>query len=77
MIRIYGKDDCGYCVMAQAICKNNEYEYTYLSLGKDYEKDFVVENFPTARTFPVVVIDNEYIGGFQELNAWHKNNKGK
>ena len=33
-----------------------------------FEREDVVAKFPTARTFPIIVIDNEYIGGYNELN---------
>ena len=72
MITIYGKDQCGFCTMAEALCKNNNYEYVYLKLDKDYQKELITDNYPTARTFPVVLIDEEYIGGFKELQTWHK-----
>ena len=41
---------------------NNEYK-----LGVDYTREQLLEKFPNARTFPVVVIDGFHIGGFEQL----------
>lgn len=67
MITIYGKENCGYCSMAKMLCKSKEVEHTYLTLGEDYSADEFSEKFPLARTFPQIMIDDEAIGGFNEL----------
>jgi glutaredoxin len=67
MIKIYGKDNCGYCNMAKQLCEQKGLEYEYLSLGLDYKQDDFFEKFPTARTFPQITMDGEAIGGFTEL----------
>jgi glutaredoxin len=77
MITLYSKDNCGFCTMAEALLKNNNYEYTKLKLDSDFSRELIAEQYPTARTFPVVVIGGEYIGGFQELKTYHDSQKGE
>ena len=73
MITIYGKDNCGYCNMAKTLCESKGVEYTYLSLGEDYNADEFGEKFPSARTFPQITVDELAIGGFNELRDHFEN----
>ena len=36
-------------------------------LGEEFTREDVVAKFPNARTFYIIEIDNEYIGGYNEL----------
>ena len=67
MVKIYGKPSCGYCVMAESLCKQKSVPYQYLSLDKDYTTEEFFETFPGARTFPQIQIEGENIGGYTEL----------
>ena len=71
MIKIYGKDNCAYCKMAKQLCESKGFaegtDYVYLHLGLDYSQDEFFEIFPTARTFPQIIKDEEKIGGFDQL----------
>jgi glutaredoxin len=67
MVKIYGKPSCGYCVMAESLCKQKSVPYEYLSMGKDYTSEEFFEAFPGARTFPQIQIEGENIGGYTEL----------
>ena len=67
MIKIYGKDNCGYCNMSKTLCETRGVEYEYLQLDKDYSMSDFQEKFPSARTFPQILMNNESIGGFNEL----------
>ena len=53
--------------MAKRLLELTGIEYTLVTLGEDFTRDDVVAKFPTARTFPIIEIDNEYIGGYNEL----------
>ena len=70
MIEIYGKPQCPFCDRAKALCEQKGYEYTYKQLGVDFDRDFILEEFPGARTFPQIRIDGKNIGGYTELDAW-------
>ena len=69
MIRIYGKDGCSACVVAQEMCKNVESQY--LKLGKDYQlADFIRVSGGKHKSFPMIAVDGEYLGGIQELKEY-------
>tara|TARA_B100001939_G_scaffold212255_1_gene182635 strand:+ start:1354 stop:1587 length:234 start_codon:yes stop_codon:yes gene_type:complete len=70
MIEIYGKPQCPFCDRAKALCEQKGYEYTYKQLGVDFGREELLEKFPTARTFPQITANGEYVGGFNELEIW-------
>ena len=67
MITIYGKTQCPYCDMAEQLCESKGVEYEYKQLGTDFGREEMLETFPGARTFPQIILNNEKIGGYQEL----------
>ena len=40
-----------------------------LKLGKDFSREELFEQFPTARTFPQIKIDGKVIGGWDAFKA--------
>jgi glutaredoxin len=68
LIEIYSKDNCTYCTSAKNLLNTRNKLFTEYKLGVDYTREQLLEKFPNARTFPVVVIDGFHIGGFTELN---------
>ena len=53
--------------MAKQICEYKGLDFVYKSLDVDYKQDEFFEKFPSARTFPQIIMDGEAIGGFNEL----------
>jgi len=70
MIEIYGKTQCPYCDKAKSLCERKGYDYTYWSLGEDFTREEMMAMFPTARTFPQIMIDGEAIGGYDNFADW-------
>lgn len=66
-VLIYTKDNCGYCNSAKALLKSKNIQFKELALNVDFTRETLLETFPSARTFPVVVIDGFNIGGYTEL----------
>ena len=46
-----------------------------LMLNQDYSREQFFEIFPTAKTFPQIIINGEKIGGYHELERWMAFNK--
>lgn len=71
MYIVYGKESCSFCVQAVELLKSNNKELTYKSLDVDFTRDELFEALSafgvTPRSMPQVVVDEEYIGGFNEL----------
>ena len=68
-IAVWSKPACVYCDMAKRLLDQKGLEYTGVTLGEEFNRDDVVRRFPTAKTFPIIQIDNKYIGGYNELKA--------
>ena len=70
IIEIFGKDNCPFCDMAVAKAeKMTESTFTYKKLDRDFSREELFEQFPTARTFPQIIVDGDKIGGFTEFKA--------
>ena len=72
VIEIYSKDQCPFCDMAihkaQAmIQESSDISYKVFKLGVDFGREEMLTKFPTARTFPQIVVDEQNIGGWQEF----------
>ena len=70
MIEIYGKPMCPFCDKAKALCETRKFNYTYKSLGTDYTREELLENFPGARTVPQIVVNGEKIGGYDSFTKY-------
>ncbi len=72
-VKIYSKDNCIFCTKAKAVLSSHNPQV--LMLDEDYSRDQFFEIFPTAKTFPQIIINGEKIGGFHELERWMAFNK--
>jgi|TARA_R110002167_G_scaffold17579_3_gene67008 glutaredoxin 3 len=68
-VEIYSKPQCPFCVQAKALAEREGHELTYKMLDEDFSREDLMESFPTARTFPQIIVDGEKIGGFTEFKA--------
>lgn len=64
---LYSKDNCSYCTNAKLLLTSKGISFTEMKLGEDFTRETLLEMFPEARTFPVVVIDGFNIGGYVQL----------
>ena len=67
MIHIWGKPACPSCTKAKALCEQRGYQYEYLEMGKDFDREAVLTEFPEARTFPQIVVGGQKVGGFEQF----------
>jgi glutaredoxin 3 len=68
-VEIYSKPSCPFCVQAKALAEREGYDLTYKMLDEDFSREELFEVFPTARTFPQIIVDGDKIGGFTEFKA--------
>ena len=68
-VEIYSKPACPFCVQAKILAEQKGYEYIYKMLDEDFTREELMEKFPTARTFPQIVVDGTSIGGFTEFKS--------
>lgn len=66
-IVIYTKEDCAYCAMAKNLLKSKNITYSEKVLSIDYTREELLSKYSLAKTFPVIVVDGFYIGGYNNL----------
>lgn len=64
---VYTKENCSYCMNAKLLLTNKGVLFREQKLGQDFTRETILEMFPSAKTFPVVVIDGFNIGGYLQL----------
>lgn len=84
---IYGKQDCPHCVAAKAILDQKGFEYSYRSVPEDLSREEFTAILSgdyniIPRSFPQIEVNHdhtindwEYVGGFQQLVEFLKQNK--
>jgi len=70
MIEIYGKPQCPFCDKAKSLCETRKFKYVYKQLGMDFDREQIMEMFPTARTFPQIVINGQNVGGYDQFKQY-------
>lgn len=64
---IWSKDNCPYCVKAKSLLQLKGVQYEERNVSTNWTKEQLLEAVPTARTVPQIFIDDEYVGGYTEL----------
>ena len=73
-IVIYTQDMCGYCDAAKNEFKARDWPYTSHNIKHEDNKNALMELLPEAKTVPQIWIENEHIGGYDELIRWIASN---
>ena len=65
---IYGTDSCNYCQKAKQLLLQHDKAYTFIDVSesKDITAAFF-NRFPGVSTVPQIVLGEEHIGGYMEL----------
>jgi glutaredoxin 3 len=66
-VTIYTTEPCGFCRVAKALLAKRNVPYAEINLAKDPDGRAELVRMTGMMTFPQVVIDDETIGGYQEL----------
>jgi len=66
---VWSKYNCVFCDQAKALLKSKGISFEEKKIGDGYTKEDLLESVPTARTVPQIFLDDEYIGGFNELRT--------
>ena len=70
MIEIYGKPACSSCTAAKQYCESRELKFVYKELGKDFDREQILEEFPGARTFPQIKVHGRNVGGYEAFRQY-------
>jgi glutaredoxin len=58
---------CSYCNAAEILLNANKIPFEKKMLDQDFTREWIREQYPTAGSFPIVVVDGYYIGGYVQL----------
>ena len=67
MIEIWSKPQCPFCDKAENLCKQKNFEYKKYMLDEDFTREQMFEKFPSARTFPQIIVGSNKVGGYEQL----------
>ena len=65
---IYSKDNCSNCLKAKKIL--SKFNPKIIILDKDISREEFFKKFPASKTVPQIIIDNNHIGGYEDLEKW-------
>jgi glutaredoxin 3 len=67
---VWSKNNCPYCEQAKSLLKLKGIQYEERNINtSDWTKEQLLLAVPTARSVPQIFLDDEYVGGYQELVA--------
>lgn len=67
---VWSQENCPFCVKAEQLLEEHGVEVEKRELnGTDWTVKQLRESVPHARTVPQIFIDNEYVGGYDDLEA--------
>ena len=66
---VWSKPGCPYCVMAKKILEQKGYDVDERVIGFGWNAEQLFEAVPNAKTVPQIFLDNEYIGGYDNLQT--------
>ena len=64
---VWSKYNCPYCDQAKALLSPRGIAFEERKIGDGWTKEELLEAVPTAQTVPQIFLEEEYIGGYQEL----------
>lgn len=74
-IVMYSTETCPYCMAARMLLKKKGVEFTDISVSGDTERRAEMEQRSGRRTVPQIFIDDQHIGGFDDLSALDRDGK--
>ena len=72
---MYSSTPCPYCSRAKALLSAREIAFEEISLSMDAEGRVALSEKTGMMTFPQIFVDDQLIGGFQELMAAEKSGR--
>ena len=64
---VWSKDSCPVCVQAKALRESRGIEYEERNVSQNWTREQLLEAVPNARTVPQIFLDEELVGGFDDL----------
>jgi len=74
-VQIYTTNYCPFCIRAKQLLDNKGINYDEVNLDNNPEKKLEAMQMLNWRTVPIILIDDELIGGYEQLIALERSNK--
>lgn len=74
-IQVYSTHDCPWCVRAKTLLQSKRLDYEEVNISSDAERMQEMVKRSGRRSVPQIFIDDESIGGFDELSELGKAGK--
>jgi len=65
-ITVYTTNGCYYCDQVKELFQRAELDCEYLNKDTDFSREEFIAKFPDAAGYPMVIIDDQQIGGLVE-----------
>jgi len=72
-IEMFTQDLCGYCLLASKEFESRGWTYITHNIKHEENLNNLKELVPNVRTVPQIWIDDEHVGGYDDLSEWLKN----
>jgi glutaredoxin 3 len=69
-ISIYTTNACPYCDAAKALLRRKNFEFSEIHLSRSHEDRQLLVQITGNQSFPQIIIDGQFIGGFDELRRF-------
>jgi glutaredoxin len=66
---VWSKQQCTFCEQAKALLKQKGIPFEERKIGEGWSKEQLIEAVPSARTVPQIFLNDEYVGGFDQLKT--------
>jgi len=66
-IKVITKDNCSFCTRAKNLLSSRKILFDEILLNRDIDLDTVRKEYPSMRTFPIIVVNDNILGGYDSL----------
>ena len=74
---VWSNVGCHFCEMAKTLLTQKGIEYEERNIAKDWKIQDLLEAVPSARTVPQIFLDDKYVGSYDDLVEYLKNDQTK
>lgn len=67
---VWSRDNCPNCDQAKALLKQKGIAFEERKIGNKWTREQLLEVVPSARTVPQIFINEQLVGGFNELRKY-------
>lgn len=72
-IEVFSGPNCGYCARAKALLDARHLPYVDIDISVEANRARLLERLPRSRTIPQIFIDEQHIGGCEDLEILDRN----